>query len=95
LKIIIAPLMAYKTYNVSETTVRKYARYLVEARIGRRLRKDEIVHHMDGDAYNIEPANLVVTDRYTHQIWHKGTKKHRAPTTSPRGRETRADRLTR
>jgi len=63
--------MAFKTYNVSETVVRKHARHLVEARIGRRLRKDEIIHHVDGDAYNIEPSNLVLTDRYTHQVWHK------------------------
>ena len=70
-KIIIAALMAFKTYKVSETVVRKYARMLVEAKIGRRLGKDEIVHHLDGDAYNVDPTNLVITDRYTHQVWHK------------------------
>jgi len=72
--------VAFKAYNVSETLIRKHARWLVAARIGRKLRKGEIVHHIDGDAYNIEPTNLVLTDRYTHSVWHKrgaGKKKAR------------------
>jgi hypothetical protein len=39
---------------------RQEARWKMANRKGRRLRPDEIVHHLDGDPTNNDPANLVV-----------------------------------
>lgn len=49
---------------------------VAEAKIGRPLRKDEHVHHLDGDVKNPHPSNLVVLDERTHaavsnrQYWY-------------------------
>ncbi len=54
--------------------VRGYAyehRLVAEAKIGRRLRKSEIVHHVDHDRKNNAPQNLEVTNRRHHLAKHR------------------------
>lgn len=45
-------------------------RAVVEAALGRRLSSDEIVHHIDGDTKNNDPANLEVMSRSGHAYEH-------------------------
>jgi hypothetical protein len=52
-------------------------RVLVENRMGRLLKDNEIVHHKDGDKDNNEPDNLGVMDRGKHTATHE-TEKDRA-----------------
>ena len=54
--------------------VRGYAyehRLNAEAKIGRRLRSGEQVHHIDRNKQNNDPSNLEVVDRPTHGVRHR------------------------
>lgn len=46
-------------------------RSIAEKTIGRRLGRDEIVHHKDGDKFNNNPANLEVMTRADHIKVHR------------------------
>jgi HNH endonuclease/Transposase len=50
---------------------------IVEQREGRRLRSDEIVHHIDGDRLNYDPTNLMILDRPEHMRIHAKAKRTR------------------
>ena len=54
-----------------------FHRYLVEQRDGRTLGRNEIVHHLDYDPFNNDPANLVVLTRSEHMRLHGKDKKKR------------------
>lgn len=41
-------------------------RLVAEAKLGRKLRKDEDVHHKDGNKLNCAPSNLKVMDHTEH-----------------------------
>jgi hypothetical protein len=43
----------------------------MEARIGRRLLQDEVVHHIDGDPSNNSPNNLALMTRSGHSRHHR------------------------
>lgn len=43
----------------------------MENRLGRLLRSNEIVHHVDGNKYNNNETNLVVLDRANHSKQHR------------------------
>jgi hypothetical protein len=43
---------------------------VAEERLGRRLKKGEVVHHIDCDKTNNGPDNLFVCSRSTHKILH-------------------------
>jgi len=43
---------------------------IAEEKIGRRLLDDELVHHIDGNRQNNEPANLAVETRSDHAREH-------------------------
>src|SRR5437879_13683 len=45
-------------------------RHIVEQREGRKLASNEVVHHVDGDPLNNDPANLVVLSRAEHHRLH-------------------------
>ena len=51
-------------------------RIVAEGMLGRPLRKDEHVHHKDGNVRNPHPSNLIVLGEYTHnavsnrQYWY-------------------------
>jgi len=45
-------------------------RLIKEVEIGRYLRKDEIVHHIDGNYHNRDPLNLKIQGESEHHIKH-------------------------
>jgi len=45
-------------------------RYVAEQILGRPLRPDEHVHHIDGDRLNNAPENLRIVDNLKHQTFH-------------------------
>lgn len=50
-------------------------RIVAEEKIGRRLRPEEVVHHIDGDQTNDHPDNLeVYADQAEHARYHGKTK---------------------
>jgi hypothetical protein len=54
--------------------VRGYAyehRIVAEKKIGRRLRKGEQVHHLDGNRQNNDPANIEVVTSIEHGVHHR------------------------
>lgn len=46
------------------------------AKVGRKLRKEEVVHHWDENHYNLDPNNLQVTNHADHNRWHHKGKKY-------------------
>lgn len=46
-------------------------RLVMEQKLGRFLRDDEVVHHMDGDETNDHPDNLEVTTQSKHIEHHR------------------------
>lgn len=51
-------------------------RFLMEMKIGRRLRRDEVVHHIDENPHNYDLSNLVLLSVPDHAIYHhRGRKK--------------------
>jgi len=53
-------------------------RHVVEQREGRKLARNEIVHHVDGNPLNNDPDNLVILTRSEHQrLHHMGAKQRR------------------
>lgn len=55
----------YKTIQVDGKQVRLH-RYKMEQHLGRKLHKDEVVHHIDEDIYNNNLSNLKVVSRSEH-----------------------------
>ncbi|HJZ04280.1 MAG TPA: HNH endonuclease [Patescibacteria group bacterium] len=45
-------------------------RLVMEKKIGRYLKKDEIIHHIDGDSKNNEIDNLEITSVHNHLKYH-------------------------
>jgi hypothetical protein len=43
-------------------------RLIMEQRLGRRLSRDELVHHIDNNKLNNAPSNLRVESRHNHNI---------------------------
>lgn len=68
----------YKLVTVNGRQVLEH-RYLMELRLGRRLKPSEVVHHRDGDKLNNADENLELTTRRAHphlypshaQTWQK------------------------
>lgn len=55
----------YKTIQINKKQVRLH-RYIMECYLGRKLTKDEIVHHKDGDKLNNNISNLELLSRAEH-----------------------------
>lgn len=45
-------------------------RLVAEKMLGRKLREDEVVHHIDGDKRNNDPENLMVMTAAEHGRFH-------------------------
>lgn len=49
----------------------KLHRIIMEFHLGRKLEKDEVVHHIDGNGLNNELSNLKVMDKREHNKMHR------------------------
>lgn len=59
-----------KSYE--KTFGRHTHRIVMEDKIGRKLKKGEVVHHIDGDRRNNHPENLMVfSSQADHLDWHR------------------------
>ena len=43
-------------------------RKIIEEQLGRKLRSDEIIHHIDGNEHNNEPENIEILSRKEHRL---------------------------
>lgn len=77
--------LAKKNYSKTYVTKRGYERYknggpfvhrlVMENKIGRKLTKEERVHHNDGDKLNNDPNNLrLFKNQYEHNKYHEKCK---------------------
>ena len=74
-------IQAYKTIYAPENSSSyksrsnqgwiKEHRFVAEQMLGRPLRRDEIVHHKDGNKLNNSPDNLMVLTNKEHSLLHK------------------------
>lgn len=60
----------YLDKGVERITI-SYPKFLIELSLGRRLTKDEIAHHKDGDVSNNSLDNLMLLTRQQHGILHR------------------------
>jgi hypothetical protein len=49
-----------------------------EKALGRYLKEDEVVHHLDGNKRNNKNSNLVITDNITHSLLHFRLRAYKA-----------------
>lgn len=62
------PYIIYRTKRIH--------RLIAEQKLGRPLKKGEVVHHIDGDKTNNDPSNLMIfASQAEHMKYHKGEKK--------------------
>ena len=57
-------------YNGEHRKTISYPRFLIETKLGRKLKEDEIVHHKDGDKSNNNLSNLKIIERSKHSSKH-------------------------
>jgi hypothetical protein len=68
-KITYIDKYGYRRFNDSHRLV---SRWMVEKKIGRRLKSEEVVHHIDGDKLNNNKTNLrVFPSQEIHENHHK------------------------
>lgn len=61
-----------KPDTYGKTLGRHTHRIAAEQKLGRPLRKGEVVHHVDGDKHNNDPQNLMIFESQAeHARWHK------------------------
>ena len=59
-------------------------RLVMAEKLGRMLTSDEIVHHIDENKQNNDPANLEIEDRSTHMTRHYANKPRPSAGKQPR-----------
>ena len=62
-------MMEYRAIKVGGKKVNEH-RYVMEKHLGRSLRRDEVVHHKDGDKQNNDIQNLEVLSLSEHSRMH-------------------------
>ena len=62
--------MEYKRIITKEGKKKFVHRAVMEQVLGRKLRSDEIVHHIDGNKLNNDPSNLMIVTREEHARIH-------------------------
>jgi hypothetical protein len=67
---------AYWYVSVQGTQI-GFHRYIMELHLGRKLSRDEIVHHIDYDPLNNDPENLTVLSPSEHQRLHACSSRRR------------------
>ncbi len=70
----------YAFIKLCDGSWQRYHRYLMEKRLKRKLRRSEIVHHIDGNKLNNRLRNLEITDRSRHAAHHITGRKVSAKT---------------
>lgn len=60
-------------------------RLVMEAKIGRYLEPEEVVHHIDGNKQNNDPSNLELFSRNSEHL--RATLKGKVPNWTPEGKE--------
>ena len=63
-------MCAYKAIKVNGKKIDEH-RYIMEQYLGRKLEKDEVVHHKDGNKRNNNIENLELTTRSKHSREHQ------------------------
>ena len=67
----------YKQKLTLDEGSRLFHRQVAEERLGRKLQLSEVVHHLDGNGLNNEPANLIVlASSSDHMILHAWLRKN-------------------
>lgn len=61
----------YKYVWFSDGSGEREHRFIMEQTIGRKLNRDEIVHHLDGNRSNNDISNLVIMSRKEHSRIHR------------------------
>lgn len=64
----------YHRIRLDSHTTRDEHRLVVDGLLGRRLRSDEVVHHINGDVTDNRPENLEITNRSEHARMHQRGK---------------------
>lgn len=65
----------YKYVWFADGSGEKEHRFIVEQKIGRKLTRDEVVHHIDGNRANNDISNLMVMSRGEHSKLHREHEK--------------------
>lgn len=67
----------YYEVTFGDNKSRSVHRLIAEEKIGRRLKPNEFVHHVDGDKTNNDPSNLEVMTRAEHTSIHVNDPKRK------------------
>ena len=69
----------YKMYYIGDKTYKggyvAEHRIVVELELGRRLKKGEVIHHIDGDKLNNNLSNLLLLNKTSHRVCHGNLEK--------------------
>lgn len=88
----------YKTLKIDGKCIAEH-RYVMEQHLGRKLRRNEVVHHIDGDKSNNSLSNLELMSYKEHNDLHGHTERAKeilrtAERVYVRGEKTGSSKLT-
>ncbi len=59
-----------KGYPTTRSNNKRIHTQIVEKKLGRKIKKSEVIHHRDGNKRNWRPSNLNVMSRSSHSRLH-------------------------